>query len=153
VMGAQRLVAARLILLCVLVEIAEGGRQAVAAMLQRRAAERPQRILQPLGQGHKALAAEHNMRVLPTRAGQTEVIQPVIRRRAGDADATIAQVGKVGQTQPPRRMFLAEDDVLLGTIDGPPGADAALQGAPDTGTDLGMAPPDLVENGYRPQAW
>jgi hypothetical protein len=45
VMRAQRLVAERLILPRVVVEIAEGGRQAVAAMLQRRAAERPQRIL------------------------------------------------------------------------------------------------------------
>jgi hypothetical protein len=37
-MAAQRLVAARLILPRIVVEIAEGGGQAVAAMLQRRSA-------------------------------------------------------------------------------------------------------------------
>src|SRR6202022_415737 len=52
-MRAQRLVAPRLILPRVVVEVAEGGGQAVAAMLQRGAAECPQRILQPLGQCHK----------------------------------------------------------------------------------------------------
>ncbi len=41
VMRAQRLVATRLILPRVVVEIAEGGRQAVAAMLQGSPAERP----------------------------------------------------------------------------------------------------------------
>ncbi len=97
VMRAQRLVAARLILPRVVVEIAEGGRQAVAAMLQRGAAERPQRILQPLGQCHKALPAEHDMGVLPAREGQAEVIEPVIERHAGDADAVIAHVGEIGQ--------------------------------------------------------
>ena len=57
VMRAQRLVATRLILPRVIIKIAEGGGQAVAAMLRRGAAERPQRILQPLGQRHKALTA------------------------------------------------------------------------------------------------
>ena len=90
VMGAQRLVAARQILPRVVVEIAEGRRQAVAAMLQRGAAERPQRVLQPLGQRHEALAAEHDMGVLPAREGQAEVVEPMIERRAGDADAAIA---------------------------------------------------------------
>src|SRR5439155_21369884 len=66
VMRAQRLVAARLILPRVVIEIAEGGGQAVAAMLQRGAAERPQRILQPLGQCYQALTAEDDMGVLPS---------------------------------------------------------------------------------------
>ena len=56
-------------------------------MLQRRAAERPQRILQSLGQRHEALAAEHDMGVLPARESQAEVIEPMIERHAGDADA------------------------------------------------------------------
>src|SRR4051794_38901804 len=50
VIAAQRLVTARLVVPHVVGEIAEGGRQAVAAMLQRRSAKRPQRILQPCGQ-------------------------------------------------------------------------------------------------------
>src|SRR5437588_7252506 len=52
----------------------------------------------------------------------------------------------------PRRMLLPEDDVLLGPVQRPPGADATLQRAADTGADLGMAAPDLVENSDRPQA-
>ena len=59
-------------------------------MLQRRAAERPQGVLQALGQRHEALAAEHDMGMLPAGEGQAEVIEPVIERRAGDADAEIA---------------------------------------------------------------
>jgi hypothetical protein len=151
-MRAQRLIAVGLILPRVIVEIAECGRQAVAAMLQGSAAERPQRVLQPLGQGHEAFAAEHDMGMLPTREGQAEVIQPMIKRCAGDADAAIAHAGKIGQAQPARRVLLTEDDVLLGTVEGPPCADAAFQRAADIGTDLGMPPPDLVEDGDRPQA-
>src|SRR5215469_15658284 len=89
VMPAQRLVAIRLILPRVVIEIAEGGGQAVAAMLQRGAAERPQRILQPLGQCHKALTAEYNMGVLPAGKGQAEVVESVIQRHTDDADAVI----------------------------------------------------------------
>ena len=121
-------------------------------MLQRRATERPQRVLQPFGQRHEALAAEHDMGVFPARESQPEVIEPVIERRAGDADAVTAHVGKIGQAKPTRRVLLPEDDILLGAVQRPPGADAPLQGAPDAGADLGMAPPDLVENGDRPQA-
>src|ERR1700755_299639 len=50
-------------------------------------------------------------------------------------------------------MLLPEDDVLLGPVQCPPGTDAPLQGAANTDADLGMATPDLVENGHRPQAW
>jgi hypothetical protein len=151
-MGAQRLVATREILLCVTIEVAESGRQAVAAVLQGRAAEPPQRILQPLGQRHETLAAEHDMGVFPARESEPEVIEPVIERRAGDADTAIAHVGKVGQTEPARRMFLPENDVLFGAVERPSGADAPFQSAPDAGVDLGMTPAHLVENGDRPQA-
>jgi hypothetical protein len=51
----------------------------------------------------------------------------------------------------PRRVLLAEDDLALGAMQRSPGADAPLQSAPDAGTDLGMAPSDLVENGEQPQ--
>ena len=50
-------------------------------------------------------------------------------------------------------MLLPEDDVLLGPVQRPPGANAPLQRAPDTSADLGMAAADLIENGDRPQAW
>src|SRR5580693_3222633 len=151
VMSAQRFVATRLILPGVVIEIAEGGGQAVASMLQRGAAERPQRILQPLSQCHKALTAEHDMSVLPAREGQAEVIEPMIQRHPGDADAVIAHVGEIGKPQPARGMLLPEDDVLLGPVQRPPGTDAPLQRAANTGADLGMAAPDLVEKGGRSQ--
>ena len=44
-------------------------------------------------------------------------------------------------------MLLAEDDLALSAMQRSPGADAPLQSAPDAGTDLGMAPSDLVEDG------
>ena len=50
-------------------------------------------------------------------------------------------------------MRLPEDDVLLGPVQRPPGTDAPLQRAANTGADLGMATPDLVENGHWPQVW
>jgi hypothetical protein len=36
-------------------------------------------------------------------------------------------------------MLLTEDDVLLGPVQRPPGADAQIQRAADTAADLGMA--------------
>jgi hypothetical protein len=65
----------------------------------------------------------------------------------------IAHVGEIGKPQPARRVLLPEDNVLLGPVQRPPGTDAPLQGAANTDADLGMATPDLVENGHRPQAW
>src|SRR5215813_6272216 len=60
---------------------------------------------------------------------------------------------EIGKPHPARRVLLPEDDVLLGPVQCPPGTDAPLQGAANTDADLGMATPDLVENGHRPQAW
>ena len=77
----------------------------------------------------------------------------MIQRHTGDADAVIAHLGEIGKPQPSRRMLLPEDDVLLGPVQCPPGTDAPLQRAPNTDADLGMATPDLVENGHRPKAW
>src|SRR5215472_15412655 len=93
------------------------------------------------------------MSVLPAREGQAEVIEPVIQRHTGDADAVIAHVGEIGKPHPARRVLLPEDDVLLGPVQCPPGTDAPLQRAANTDADLGMATPNLVENRYRPQAW
>src|SRR5215469_17116479 len=98
VMRAQCVVAPRLILPRAVVEIAEGSRETVAAMLKRRSAERPQRVLQTLGQGHEALTTEHDMSMLPAREGQAEVIEPVIERHTGDADAVITHRRKERRT-------------------------------------------------------
>src|SRR5262249_62234501 len=107
-MRAKRLVAARLIVPGVVVEIAERGRQAVAAMLSRGPAERPERILQALRQRHKALAAEHDMRMFPARKGQPEMIEPVVESPAGDTAARSADGGKMLQTQRAPRHGLAD---------------------------------------------
>ena len=55
-MGAERVVAAGQVFTGVAVEVAESGREAVAAMLERRSAQRPPGILEPLGQSHEPLA-------------------------------------------------------------------------------------------------
>jgi hypothetical protein len=53
------------------------------------------------------------MRMLPPRKGQAEMIEPVIERHTGDADAVIAHVGEIGQPQPTRRMLPPEDNISL----------------------------------------
>src|SRR6516165_4532906 len=87
VMGTELLVASRQIHLGITIKVAESSRQAVAAMLFRHAAQRPQRILQTFGQRHEALAAEHYMGVLEARERQPEVVEPVLERLACDRDA------------------------------------------------------------------
>ena len=56
------------------------------------------------------------------------MIEPVIQRHTGEIDAVIAHVGEIAQSQSTRGMLLPEDDVLLGPVQRPPGADAPLQG-------------------------
>ena len=119
-MGAERLVAERQILLGVGIEIAEGGRQAVAAMLLGNAAERPQRILQALGQRDEALTAEHNMGMLEARECQSEVIEPMRQRDAGNRYAERDRVGEVGQAKTAGLVLLPEDNVLFWASQRPP---------------------------------
>jgi hypothetical protein len=64
VMSAQILIAARQIGFSIPIEIAEGRRQAVAAMLRGNPAERPECVLQPLRQCDKTLTAENDLGVL-----------------------------------------------------------------------------------------
>ena len=152
VMGAQRIVAPGQVLAGVAIQIAEGGREAVAAMLTRGAAERPEGVLQALGQGDIALAAEHDMGMLEAGIGEPEVIEPMIERLAGDGDGEFGHVGEVGQAHAPGLVHLAEDDLLLGTMQGAPGSDPALEGAADAGAEFGMAADDLLEESDGPQA-
>lgn len=58
IMAAQFLVAMPQIDLGVGIEGTERGRQAVAAMVERRTADRPQRVLQALGQSDEAFAGK-----------------------------------------------------------------------------------------------
>src|SRR5208282_6607429 len=84
VMGAERFVALRQILLGVGAKITESRRETVAAVLLGRATQRPQGVLQPFRQSDKAFAAEHHMGVFEAREGQAEVIKSPIENLAGD---------------------------------------------------------------------
>jgi hypothetical protein len=66
-MAHERLIAPRQILLSVALQVAGCRLEAIAAMLAWRAAKRPKRILQTLGQRDKALATEHDMGMLEAR--------------------------------------------------------------------------------------
>ncbi len=52
---------------------------------------------------------------------------PVIEWLAGDADAEIAHVGEVGEPLLSGDLVLAEDDLTVSAVFGPPAADPALQ--------------------------
>jgi hypothetical protein len=115
-------------------------------MLLGNAAKRPQRILQALGQCDEALAAKDDMGMLETRECQSEVIEPMRQRDAGNRDAERARVGEVGQAKTAGLVLLPEDDILFWTGQRSPTPYAPLQRAPDAGADLGVAPPELFEN-------
>jgi uncharacterized Zn-binding protein involved in type VI secretion len=134
-------------------EVAERRREAVAAMLARRAAEGPERVLETRGERHEALAAEHDMGVLEAAESEAEVIEPVGQRYAGNGDAEGAHVGEVRQAEPAGLVDLAEDHLALGAVQRPPLADAPLQRPPDPGAEVGMPPQQLLEQSHRPQPW
>ena len=90
--------------------------------------------------------------MLETRVGQAEVVEAVLQGDAGDRDAEVGHVGKVGQAAPARLVGLSEDDVLLGPVHGAPGANAALQRAADAAPEFGMAAHHLLEHGDGAQA-
>jgi len=114
-------------------------------------AKRPQGIPEPLGERDEALAAEDDMGVGEAGVGQPEVIEPMDQRRSGDGDGEVAHVGEVRQAEAPRRMLLAEDHLALGAVKGPPGADAALQRAPDRVAQFRVAATYLLEDRDRPE--
>jgi hypothetical protein len=80
VMSAQFVIAAGEIGFCISIKIAEGGRQAVAAMIERRTTERPQGVLQTLGQSDEAFAAKDDMGVLEARPDEPEMIEQMVER-------------------------------------------------------------------------
>ena len=49
-------------------------------------------------------------------------------------------------------MLLSEDDIVLGTIYGPPGSNAPLQRPTHAWADLGMTTAHLLEDGHGPDA-
>ena len=72
------------------------------------------------------------------------MIEPVIQRYTGDADAVIAHVGEIGKPQPARRMPLPEDDVLLGAV---------LETKRGDTQDLKFARPVRMRGGVQFETW
>ncbi len=100
VMGVQVLVTAGEVGLGVALQIAEGRRETVAAMLLGNAAERLQGVLQAFGQRHETLAAEDHMGVFEARIGQPEVIKPMRQRQTGDRHGLFGHVGDTVRSGP-----------------------------------------------------
>ena len=146
VMGAQGFVAQRPVGGCVAFKVAERGREAVTAMLAGSTAQCPKGILQAFGQGHEALATQYNMDMLEAAISQPEVIEPMDQGLAPDGDAQISHVSEVRQTHAARFLDLAENDLPLSAVQGPPMADAAFQSPPDSLAKFRVATEDLPEN-------
>src|SRR5215470_8220050 len=150
VVAHELLIAPGDVLLLATRKVAERRRKAVAAVLFGHGAERPQSVLQPLGERNEAFPAEDHVSVLPAAIGQAEVIEQVIERLAGYADAEITHAGEVGQPQPPGHLLLGEDHVLLRAIVRLPHAHAPLQCSAHVAIEIGMSSDDLVKDGDRP---
>ena len=90
-----------------------GGREAVGAMLERGAAQGPEGVLEVLGEGGEALAAEDDADMLPAAVGEDEVVESMGKGLAGDGDGEFRGIGEVGQRHPAGHRRLAEDDVAL----------------------------------------
>jgi hypothetical protein len=146
VVRAQRIVSAGQVLARVVVKIAERRRQAIAAMLARYAAERPQRVLQAFGQRDVALAAQDDMDVLKARARQPEVVQPMVKFDAGDPYRKVTHLGKIRQSHAPRFLHLAEDHIAVFSVQRTPLPDPPLHRTTHALRQLRMPPLHLLED-------
>ena len=83
--------------------------------------------------------------------GQPEVIQPMGQRLASNGDAKIGHVGEIGQTHATGLLNLAENDLPLGPVQGPPVADTTFEGPPDALAKFRVAAQNFREDGHRSQ--
>lgn len=113
VMSAQILIVTGEIPLRVSIEVLVGGRERIAAMLPGHAAQLPQRVLQMLGQGRKALATQHHGCVFPATTGQAEMVEPMVERLAGDGDVEVVADREIRQALPSGFVMLREENLLL----------------------------------------
>ncbi len=122
-------------------------------MLARRAAERPERVLETRGERHEVSPPSTTWAFSkPLKAeGEAEVIEPVRQPRARHGDAEAAEVGEVREAEPAGLMDLAEDHLTLGAVYRPPLADTPLQRPPDPRPEVGMPAQQLLEHRHRPQ--
>src|SRR4029450_468595 len=72
IVAHELLVTPSQVLFLVAGKVAEGGREAVAAVLLGHAAEGPERVLQTLGERNEALPTQDDVSVLPAAIGQAE---------------------------------------------------------------------------------
>src|SRR5262245_56592943 len=149
VIPTQLLVAPGEVILGYAIEVAERRRQAVATVLLRDAAQRPQCVLEALGECHEAFAAEHHMGMLEARERKPKMVQPVSERLTRDRDTEPTHVGEVGQAHPPRRVLLAEDHIAAGSVERPPPRDAALHGPAYSRSHRRMPTANLLEDCHR----
>src|ERR1700744_2507689 len=149
IVRTQRLVALSQILRRIGLEIAERRRETVAAVFLRCATERPQGVLQTLGQGDEALAAQYHASLLPTGERQAEVIEPMIERDTSDAHAQLHRIGEIRQRLLTRRMLLTEDPLPLRSMQRLPVADPPLQRATQIVRKARMPTLHLLQQGDR----
>jgi len=100
-------------------------------VLDRHAAEGPERVLQVLGERGEALPAQDDPGECPARVDQHEMIQQMGERLARDRDAEPARVREIGQRLLAGFPALAEDHIAARPAQGFPVAHATLQGSPD----------------------
>jgi hypothetical protein len=99
------------------------------------------------------LAPQHRFSMLPGRIGQHEVIQPMVQRLTGDADAGIGHVGEIRQRLLSGDVILTEDHLAIGTVLRTPGAHPALQATTQPiPVMIGMTALHLFEHRDRTQA-
>ncbi|MGY4473610.1 hypothetical protein ACVILL_001024 [Bradyrhizobium sp. USDA 3364] len=70
----------------------------------------------------------------------------MIERLTRDGNTERAHAGEVGQTQAAGLVLLAEDHVLFGAVERPPGVDAPLQSAADVRVQVMMPSAQLVQH-------
>ena len=91
--------------------------------------------------------------MLEAGIGQTEVIQAMIQRGAGDRDADIAHVGEVRQSHATRLMGLAEDHFLFLAISCPPGSNPTFKRPANARNQFRVTPQQLLIDGHSSKSW
>jgi len=108
--------------------------------------------LQADGKRGETLPAQYRLGMLPGRVCQHEMIQPMVQRPAGDADAGVGHVGEIRQRLLSRHMVLTEDHLAIGAMFGAPGANPTLKAATQPVPVMtGMTQLHLLEEGDRSQ--
>jgi hypothetical protein len=102
-------------------------RQPIGAMMRRRTAQFPKRVLHPGAQVREILREAHH-HVFPVRIRQHEMIQQMIEPLAGDGHLQTAHVREIRCPQSPRLMHLRKVDLLGGPMLRLPPPHAPLQG-------------------------